>query len=99
MALTGSTPGLASLEIMWISQILWSCWEELSGSSTQPDAPVMLDTGVSVGVDSSLVPTLRTSIVGFKDPSLEWVTEFICLEECVPVETGEGFDYDSNLLD
>ena len=88
----GSTLGLASLEMMWISQIFWNCWEELSGSSTQPD--------VSVGVDSSPRPTpLRSAIVSFEDPSLEWVMEFVCPVEHVPVETGEDFDYDSNLLD
>ena len=48
----GSTLGLASLEVMWISQILCNCQEELSGSSTQSNVPVMLDPGVSVGVDS-----------------------------------------------
>ena len=88
----GSTLGLASLGIMWISQILQSHQEELLGSSTQPD--------VSVGVDSSSRPTpLRSAIVNFEDPSLEWVMEFVCLVEHVPMETGEDFDYDSNLLD
>ena len=95
----GSTLGLALLEVMWISQILQSHWEELSGSLTQPDVPVMLDPGVPVGVDSSSRPTpLRTAIVSFEDPGLEWVTEFVCLVELVPVETGEDFDHDSNLL-
>ena len=59
----------------------------------------MLDPGVSVEVDSGSRPTpLRTAIVSFEDPSLEWVTEFVCPVEHVPAETGEDFDYDSNLL-
>ena len=96
----GSTLGLASLEMMWISQILQNCQEELSRPSTQPDVPVMLNPGVSVGVDSSSRPTpLRSAIVSFEGPSLERVMEFVCLVEYVPVETGEDFDYDSNLLD
>ena len=88
----GSTLGLAPLEMMWISQIFRNHQEELSGSSTQPD--------VFVGVDSSSGPTpLRSAIVSFEDPSLEWVMEFVHLVEHVPVETGEDFDYDSNLWD
>ena len=73
--------------------------ESLGGSSTQPEVPVMLDPGVSVGVDSSSRPTpLRTVIVSFKDPSLEQVTEFVCLVEHVPVETRKDFYYDPNFL-
>ena len=95
----GSTLGLASLEVFWISQILWNHQEELSGSSTQPDVPVMLYPSVSVEVDSGSRPTpLRTANVSFEDPSLEQVREFVCLVEHVPVETGEDFNYNSNLL-
>ena len=96
----GSTLGLASLEIMWISQILRNHREELSGSLTQPNVPVMLNPGVSVGVVSGSRPTpLRSAIVSFEDPSLERVMEFVRPVEHVPVETGEDFDYNSNLLD
>ena len=88
---SGSTLGLVSLEMMWIRQILWSCREELSGPSTQPDVPVRMDS-------SSRSTPLRTAFISFEDPSLERVTEFVYLVEHVLVETGGDFNYKSNLL-